>query len=253
MYAYFCARMIILNIETSTDACSAALTEDGKVMVLDGEKMCRLEKEKSEHARQLALMVDNLLGRLQAARGLAEVSRKTRTTLVDAIAVSEGPGSYTGLRIGASLAKGLAYGMGIPLVAVPTLAILAEAAKESGKEYDLIRPMLDARRMEVYTQLFNKEGKRLSDVEAKVVDETSFAEELAQQRVLLLGNGAEKCKSVLLSQNAQWADGVTVDAAYMGRLAEEKLQKEETVDVAYWTPFYLKEFEAKKSVVKGLK
>lgn len=235
--------MVILNIETSTDACSAAITEGGKVMEVGGEKLCLLEPVKSEHARQLALFADSLMGRLRAAGKQLE-----------AIAVSEGPGSYTGLRIGASLAKGLAYGLNVPMVAVPTLAVLAEYALASEAEgYDLICPMIDARRMEVYTQLFDKEGKPLMQVEAKVIDETSFAHELSEKRILFLGNGAEKCKAVITSENALWLDNVPVDAACMGRLAEAKMAAGETADVAYWTPFYLKDFEAKKSVVKGLK
>ncbi len=228
-------------------------------MELGGERLCRLEREKSEHARQLALFVDELLSRLRA-----------EGKQIDAVAVSAGPGSYTGLRIGASLAKGLAYGLGVKMVAIPTLAILAETGRcllqtsvESGEEpkknpritqeQPKVCPMIDARRMEVYTQLFDGVGKALNDVEAKVIDETSFAEELAAGPIVFLGNGAAKCKSVLTHENALFADGIVPDAAYMGRLAEEAMAKGDFADVAYWTPFYLKEFEAKKSVVKGLK
>lgn len=243
------ASMVILNIETSTDACSVALTEGGKVLEMAGDKLCRIEKTKSEHARQLAVFTDELLGKLRSS------GKK-----VDVVAVSAGPGSYTGLRIGASTAKGLAYGLGVKMVAVPTLAILAEHARKALGAENLaesdgmkIRPMLDARRMEVYTQLFDKEGKALTEVEAKVVDETSFADEMGQNEVLFLGNGAGKCKTVLTSAHARFLDDVAVDAADMGSLAEELVKREEFADVAYWTPFYLKEFEAKKSVVKGLK
>lgn len=234
--------MIILNIETSTDACSAAITENGVVLNLNGEPMSRLQESGSEHARQLPMMVDELLQQLRQA------GRK-----VDAVAVSEGPGSYTGLRIGASAAKGLAYGMNVPLVAVPTLQIMAAkaVAVEAIKD-GLLCPMIDARRMEVYNSFYTPQLVALQEAVATVVDADSFAEQLAGGPVCFFGNGAAKCRELLACEHARFVEGIVPDAAYMGALAEQLLADHQTADVAYWTPFYLKEFEAKKSVVKGL-
>lgn len=235
--------MIIFNIETSTDACSAAITENGQVMVVNGQKLSRLQSEKSEHAKQLAVYIDELLNELK-------ISGKQ----LDAVAVSEGPGSYTGLRIGASLAKGLAYGMNLPLIAVPTLQAMAAqvVAQQVVADDTLLCPMIDARRMEVYNAFYNADLKAESDVIATIVDERSFANELTQHNVLFFGNGSGKCKPVITDKKATFLDGIVPDAAYMGRLAEEAFAQQKFVDIAYWTPFYLKEFEAKKSVVKGL-
>lgn len=241
MYANNCAYMVILNIETSTDACSASVTENGKVLEVGGRRLCFLQKEKSEHARQLALYVESLLAVVR------EAGKE-----IDAVAVSAGPGSYTGLRIGASTAKGLAYGMNVPLLAIPTLQIMAEAVREEAEDGALLCPMIDARRMEVYNCFYNKVGEPTDEVMATVVDGASFSAELQGGKVYFFGNGSEKCKSVLSSENAVFVDGIVPDAAWMGRLAEEAYQDGRFADVAYWTPFYLKEFEAKKANVKGL-
>lgn len=232
--------MIVLNIETATDACSVAITCDGKVVETKGERLERLTPAHSEHAREVAVMADELL------RLLREAGQH-----IDAVAVSEGPGSYTGLRIGASIAKGLAYGMNVPLYAIPTLQ--AMAVEKEADEW--LCPMIDARRMEVYTCLFNEQGEEILPVQAKVIDETSFADVLEQHKVVFYGNGSEKCESVLAHPHARFIKGVVPSAAAMGaRLAQILASKPDykSVDVAYWTPFYLKEFEAKKSVVKGL-
>lgn len=234
--------MIILNIETSTDACSAAITENGKVMEVGGERLCCLEAEKSEHAKQLPLMVEELLGELSATG-----------KRVECVAVSAGPGSYTGLRIGASCAKGLAYGLNVPLVAVSTLQAMAAHAAELTAGDGLLCPMIDARRMEVYSALYTPALEEAGAVEAVVVDEQSFADCLQQGKVYFFGNGSAKCQPVLSGENAVFLEGIVPDAAYMGTLAEAAFAKKEFADVAYWTPFYLKEFEAKHSVVKGLK
>lgn len=238
------APMIILNIETSTGACSAALTQEGEVMVINGRRMSALIPEKSEHARQLAVMVDDLLAGLRS-EGLSP----------DAIAVSAGPGSYTGLRIGASMAKGLSYGLNVPLLAIPTLQIMASAALSAINEIDstaLLCPMIDARRMEVYDQLFDTNLVTRSEVEARVVDAEAFLNELEQGSIYFFGDGAGKCQSVIGHSNAHFIENICPDAASMGTLAEEAYRNKQFADVAYWTPFYLKEFEAKKSVIKGL-
>lgn len=219
-------RMIVLNIETSTDACSAAITRDGSVMHdAEGRPLCHLQRTGSEHAKDLPLMVEDLLSRL-----------KKSGEQVEAVAVSEGPGSYTGLRIGASVAKGLAYGLNVPLMAVPTLEIMAREVKG---EVKMLCPMIDARRMEVYDALYGPDLQEISPVVATVVDEHSFAAELAQGKVAFFGNGAAKCKSVIRHENAVFVDEIVPDAAYM--------QGGKVVDTAYWEPFYLKAYEAKKS------
>ena len=222
---------VILNIETSTDACSAAVTQGKQVL------FSHLVPAGSEHARELPLMIDDLMKQLAAA------GKK-----VDAVAVSEGPGSYTGLRIGASVAKGLAYGLNVPLLAVPTLQIMAAKAvaelhsqgiTEVGKA--LLCPMIDARRMEVYNAFYTPDLQEVSPAAATVVDENSFAEQLAAGKVYFFGNGADKCKAVLQSPNAVFIDGIVPNAAWMGHTQYTQ------VDTAYWAPFYLKEYEAKKS------
>ena len=179
-------------------------------------------------------MIEDLLARL-----------KKTGKQVEAVAVSEGPGSYTGLRIGASVAKGLAYGLNVPLMAVPTLRIMAEAVRG---EFRMLCPMIDARRMEVYNAFYSPDLQEISPAAATVVDENSFAEQLAQGKVAFFGNGAPKCKSVIRHENAVFLpsddhsvcfDDIVPDAAYMrdGRV----------VDTAYWEPFYLKAYEAKKA------
>lgn len=234
--------MIILNIETSTDACSAALTENGSVMTdAEGKALARLTPEKSEHAKELAVM----------AQELTEAARRMGKT-IDAVSVSAGPGSYTGLRIGASTAKGIAYGLQVPLLAIPTLQIMAAKAKALGAE-GMLCPMIDARRMEVYDALYDGALEELHPAEATVVDAQSYAEWLEKGPVCFFGNGSDKCTAVLTHPNARFMEGIVPDAAYMGRLAEAVFAKGDFADVAYWTPFYLKEFEAKVSVVKGLK
>ena len=217
--------MKILEIETSTDACSAAITEQGEVLVCGGERLHRIERTGSEHARALPVMVKELLDRCGS---------------IDAVAVSAGPGSYTGLRIGASTAKGLAYGLNVPLLAVSTLQSMAAQAAAQIKDA-LLCPMIDARRMEVYCALYSADLREQSPVAAVVVDENSFREQLEKGKICFFGNGAAKCKDVLRSPNAIFLDDIVPDAAWMGRVPAEP------VDVAYWTPFYLKEYEAKRS------
>lgn len=233
--------MIILNIETSTDACSAALTENGQLLCdADGHPYAFLTPEKSEHARELAQMAEDLVASAHVAG-----------RWVDAVAVSAGPGSYTGLRIGASTAKGIAYGMQVPLLAVPTLQAMAAAAVAQGAE-GLLCPMIDARRMEVYNAIYDASLSELSPAQATIVDEHSFAELLDKGIVTFFGNGSDKCRAVINHPNARFISGIVPDAKHMGALAQAAYDRAEYVDVAYWTPFYLKEFEAKVSTVKGL-
>ncbi len=236
--------MLILNIESSTDACSVSLTRGADVVLLHGNRLCRLQVSGSEHARLLPLFADELL-RLAAADGFRP----------EAVAVSAGPGSYTGLRIGASFAKGIAFGRELPLVAVPTLQVMAAAARSAFSPLSdvILCPMMDARRMEVYTALYSDSLSEMEGATAQVVTDMFMADILSGKRVAFFGNGMNKCKSILSQhKNALFIEDIVPDAAYMGGLAEQLVEQGNFVDVAYWTPFYLKEFEAKHSVVKGL-
>lgn len=216
---------IILGIETATKMCSVAISKDGELMAI---------KEQGgaySHAENL----NNFI---------AEVVEKAGITLndIDVIAVSKGPGSYTGLRIGVSTAKGLCYSLNKPLISADTLKVLAKSITENNV---LVRPMIDARRMEVYTAAYDSASTEVAPIEAKIVDETSFADELANNKVVFLGDGAEKCKEVLGAHpNAIFIDDKHPSAKELNALALEKLKANELENVAYFEPFYLKDFVA---------
>ena len=231
--------MTILNIEPSTPVCSAALATDGTVTVF------RRSEPSGDHARQLPLFVESLLGE-------ARSSGQT----IDCVAVSEGPGSYTGLRIGVSMAKGLAYGMNVPMVSVPTLRILAAEAlaeADSMAAGTRICPMMDARRMEVYACLYDTCLRAAGEVRALVMDEAAAAGLAAGGPLVVCGNGAAKCMELFSGMDVRLSAPEYPDARFMAGLAEEELRGGRTVDVAYFEPFYLKEFAAAVSHVKGLK
>ena len=232
--------MTILNIETSTTCCSAAITIDGKP-VASVQQLAN-----ANHASQLPVFIQQLLHEANA-----------NGWHLDAVALSQGPGSYTGLRIGASTAKGICYGLNIPLIPVDTLQVLC-ASVPSGVLPDnaLLCPMLDARRMEVYTALYQQQGTQLStisEVQAMIIDADAFAQTLAQQPVYFFGNGAAKCQSVITHPNAHFVDNVVPQAQCMGQLAEMKPNSLDVKQMAYYEPFYLKEFVAAPSHIKGLK
>ncbi len=222
---------LILCIETGTDICSVGIARDGELIAL------RESDEGRDHARQVAVFVDELLREQQL-----------QAEELDAVAVGKGPGSYTGLRIGVSFAKGLCYGVGKPLIAVGSLQALVEVAREDyeagildvdGWEEAHLCPMVDARRMEVYTQLFNSAGAAEDEVRAEVVAAESFAAQRTDGRpFVIFGNGAAKCAEVL-------SDAVLVKVAPSARglvrLAEETFAQEQFEDVAYFEPFYLKD------------
>lgn len=226
----------IIHIETSTDICSVALSHDG---------LCIFNKENREgpnHARTLAPMVEEALD-MADSRGLPP----------DAVAVSAGPGSYTGLRIGVSTAKGLCYGRNLKLVGVKTLellcvpVLLGDYNIQDVEDFDdsfLFCPMLDARRMEVYTALYDHALNRQCEVEAKVIDESSFQDVLSQRPVVFFGNGATKCKDVIRHKNAHFIEDIVPLARYMLPLADKAILQGKTEDIAYFEPFYLKEFIA---------
>ena len=214
----------ILCIETSASALSVCLAEDGRILA---DRVCA-------EPRQQAALTAPLVKEVLDAAGVAVKD-------CDAVCVSAGPGSYTGLRVGASTAKGLAFGAGIPLLAVGTLDVLVQGAGcPVGTAF--IVPMLDARRMEVYTAVYTPDGKRVTPVEAHVVTADSFAAQRARGKVLFVGDGALKCKEVL------GGDGIFVDAQPLARnmvpLAFEAFQAGKFEDVAYFEPFYLKDFVA---------
>ena len=232
--------MTILCIETSTSVCSAAILRDGVPI----KQM--INKEGSNHARLLPLFIEQLL-QLAQEEGLR----------IDAVALSEGPGSYTGLRIGTSMAKGLCYGLNVPLIPIPTLEVLCEAARRNTEyriqstEYrvqstDILCPMIDARRMEIYTMI-NGETKAVV-----VENEDSLMNEGVN--VYYFGDGAEKCSRVFTKENWHFIPDIVPEAQYVGVLAEsgERLQVSGE-KIAYYEPFYLKEFVAAQSHVKGLK
>lgn len=228
----------ILCIETSTDVCSAAVCmADGSASGIVSHK---LSAAGSNHSQVLPLYLDELISDVRN-KGLQ----------IDCVAVSSGPGSYTGLRIGVSMAKGLAYGMKVPLVAVSTLEVLCENVLQKGtiQGGSLLCPMIDARRMEVYTALYDSKLDELSDVRAQVVTDCEW---LPEKDIYFFGNGAEKCRSLLNRANMHYISYIQADARFMGRLAAKYMNEGKTADVAYFEPFYLKEFIAAPSHIKGL-
>lgn len=222
--------MTILNIETSGKICSVALTRDGALeMQLD-------DREGMQHANRLAPFVE---------RCMEELKRKEEK--LDAVAVSLGPGSYTGLRIGLSLAKGLAFSLGIPLIGVDTLKIIAVKAMFRSMDWtgeEVLVPMVDARRMEVFTAPFDFALNPLAEPGPMILDENSFSELLSAGRHLyFLGDGAEKAKKVIDHPNAHWIDGLLPQAKDMLALSEKALCEEDFIDIAYSTPNYLKAYQ----------
>lgn len=222
--------MTILCIETSTSVCSAAICKDGSLI-----KQC-ISYEGSNHAKLLPLYIEELLA---FAR-----SQKMR---IEAVALSEGPGSYTGLRIGTSTAKGLCYGLNIPLIPVPTLEVLKEA---SGQKEGYLIPMIDARRMEVYTMIDGETKAVVVENEESLIANSQAL--TANSPVYYFGDGAAKCTKVFTSPNWHFIPGIVPEAQYVGALAESGKRKVESVDLAYYEPYYLKEFIAAQSHVKGL-
>ncbi len=224
----------ILNIETSTDYCSVAISKDGKcehfrLMQPDNTR-------KAAHSELLAVFVNEILD-----------EAKMKVSDLDAVALSGGPGSYTGLRIGASTCKGLCFGGEIPLISVNTLQIIAAMAKvKYSADYDYIVPMIDARRMEVYTAVVDGNLNLQTEVEAKIIDENSFAE-YRDRKLVFCGNGAPKCNEILANESFMFLNDIYPSAQFMGELSEIAFGKNEFVDLVYYEPFYLKEFIATTS------
>ena len=215
----------ILNIETSTTVCSVSISENGAC------KCFRENFNGNNHSELIGVFVQGVL-----------VEAGLEPQNLDAVALSIGPGSYTGLRIGTSFAKGLCYGTDIPLITIPTLKIIAQNAKEkySIEEDALICPMIDARRMEVYCCFYNKALNEVRETQPEIINESSFAEILQNKKVYFCGNGAEKCKQYITHKNAIFLDEVYPLATSMIALSEEAFAKNDFADVAYFEPFYLK-------------
>ena len=219
---------IILSLETSTTNCSVSLSNEGETLVLKEDNNANYS-----HAESLHVFIDDVL-------------KSAQLTLkdLDAIAVSKGPGSYTGLRIGVSAAKGLCYALSIPLISVSTLKALASQVNISE---GIIVPMLDARRLEVYSAIYDASFNEIRGVEAQILDENSFKKYLDKEKVYFIGNGVEKTKGLITHPNANFVEGKFPSANEMCSLAYQKYKKSDIEDVAYFEPFYLKDFIALKS------
>ena len=215
---------IILNIETATKNCSVSISKNGELIAFR-----ELNDGSYSHGENLHVFIE-------------ELTKETNISFqdFDAIAVSKGPGSFTGLRIGVSSAKGLSFSLDKPLISISTLASLANSL-EVDKDAVIV-PLLDARRMEVYAAVFNNKHEQIRKTQAEIIDENSFSTYLEKGKVYFLGDGAEKCKEIITHENAIFLDGYFPSAKQMAALSHEKYQNNDFEDVAYFEPFYLKDF-----------
>ena len=221
--------MIILHIETSTNICSVAISENGSILFND------LDDKGMNHAALLPVFIQKSFDFL-----------KTVHKKLNAVAVSGGPGSYTGLRIGVSTAKGICYGLDLPLISVSTLEIISSAPlrHHTFERQALLCPMIDARRMEVYSAFYTPDLKIYREISADIITSDSFTEILDNYVVYFMGNGSVKCKSILTHPHARFIDEIVPLAENMIHLAEKSFSEKKFVDTAYFEPFYLKEFQA---------
>lgn len=225
---------LILIIETSTEVCSVSLIKDGILFDF-------IESDEGQnHARLVTVFAENLLSR-----------NNLKSKELAAVAISKGPGSYTGLRIGASTAKGICYAGNIPLIAVGTLEAMAKYVALNLEQFGiqdnklaLFCPMIDARRMEVYSMLLDKQGTILNPITAEIIDESFLEHELTNNQVVFFGNGSEKCEKVIKSPNALFLPNIKASAQHMTELVWEAYNNNQFEDVAYFEPFYLKDFVA---------
>jgi len=217
---------LLLNIETSTKKCSVCLSDKERVIALE-----EINDGQFTHAEKLHVFIEN-------------VFKKSMVSMnsLDAVAISKGPGSYTGLRIGVSAAKGLCFALDKPLIAIDTLEVLAHAVKV--ERPGLIVPMLDARRMEVYSAVFDDQYHKIRETEAEIIDPDSYREYLSKGKVLFLGDGAGKCAGMLQHENAIFLPGHFPSAKVMVPLSEARFQEAKFEDLAYFEPYYLKDFIA---------
>ena len=233
---------MILCLETATPSCSVALVHNGEVLA------CEEDPKGQNHSEKITLFIDSVMKK-------AGISYDQ----LDAVAVSMGPGSYTGLRIGVSTAKGICYAVSKPLIAVETLEAMAYGGKvvisseRSERRNLLLIPAIDARRMEVYAAIFDENVNKIKDTEAVIIDGNSFADLKKDHHIYLFGDGADKCAEIFAND-----DKITVikdfycSAKYMNTIAQQKFNNSEFVDVAYFEPFYLKDFVPGTPTVKGL-
>lgn len=229
---------MILCLETATAVCSVALCDGGSVIA------SRESEAEKSHASKLTVFIEDLLK--AAAINVHDL---------EAVAVSKGPGSFTGLRIGVSVAKGIAYAAGIPLIGVETtLSMFHGFMSQSGNnkfniwETDLICPALDARRMEIYYTIFDIKGNTVKSIRAEIMDKNTFSEMPTSSRIILFGDGAGKCRSVIKRENTVFDDDFRISASFMQKPAYEAFAGKRFEDVAYFEPFYLKDFLASKPV-----
>lgn len=217
----------ILHIETATEVCSAALSVDGKLVL---EKVSDVGQS---HSTLLGVFVEEIM-----------IEVRKQGLQLDAVSVSSGPGSYTGLRIGVSQAKGLSYGLDIPLIAIPTHRVMAAQLQHMVDKDSLLCPMIDARRMEVYATFFNHQLDVVRETSADIIDADSYNDLLEKHEVIFFGNGAAKCKETLTHPNARFVDDIKPLASAMIAAADEAFAQGRFEDMAYFEPFYLKEFVA---------
>ncbi len=223
---------LILNIETATNVCSVTLAK-GKQIIAN-----KISYEEKSHSELLTVFIEQIVK-----------EQKISLKDLDAVSVSKGPGSYTGLRIGVSTAKGIAYGIDKPLIAISTLQTMAYQVifnQNFEEKNTLLCPMIDARRMEVYNAFYNLEGEQVREIKAEIIDEISYKDILDNQKVIFFGDGSGKCKNIITHENAFFIENITPLSNYMIDLSIKFFEKQQFEDVAYFEPFYLKNFIATK-------
>lgn len=224
---------LILSLETSAKVCSVAIHDQGKLITT---KEIHIEQS---HASKLAVLVDDVIK-----------ESKIELNQLSAVAVSSGPGSYTGLRIGTSTAKGLCFALETPLISIGSLELLAYQMSKQNPDNSFLCPMIDARRMEVYCEVFDSLLNVVKPIEAKVIEPSSFADLLEQNEVIFFGDGSDKCKDQITHPNAKFVAGIYAAASEMGQPVYQKFQNQQLEDLANFEPHYLKEFMIKKPVAK---
>mgnify|MGYP000306416776 CR=1 FL=1 len=236
---------LILNIETSTTVCSVCISRSGELIGI------KESSEEKSHAKKLTIFIDDLLK-----------NPGYNFDDLDAVAISKGPGSYTGLRIGVSTAKGFCFAKDIPLIAINTLQSMAngiihkynsDELKIEDFEESILVPMIDARRMEVYSAFFNSNGELVRDVKAEIIEENSYSDVLNKKKMIFFGDGSEKIHDILKHKNAFFIENIDPSSKDMIQLSELAFEKKKFEDVAYFEPFYLKDFVAtvpKKNIFK---
>ncbi len=226
----------ILQLETATSVCAVALSIDGKTVALKEETAPNI------HASKLTIFINEVMD-----------NAGIKFSELDAIAVSKGPGSYTGLRIGVSTAKGICFAIDKPLIGINTLAMMAAGFLAENPSYRaLVCPMIDARRMEVFTAVFDSNLNEVEATHAKIVDETSYLKLLNEREVVFIGNGAEKCSEIIKHKNARFVNDNFNSATYMSNLANAAFNEQRFENVAYFEPFYLKDFVFTTPKKKGI-